>query len=90
MRLDTRAFGIASGLVAAGAAFCLTILWLVSGRDPAALEALEGVLFGYSVTVSGAVVGALWSYVYGFVCGALLAFVYNLAAAPPAPPPSDE
>lgn len=89
MRLDTRAFGIASGLVTAGAVFALTILWLVARRDPAALEFLAGMLFGYSVTVGGAFVGALWAYAYGFLGGALLAFVYNLAAAPPAPPPGD-
>lgn len=90
MRLDTRAFGIATGVLAAGAVFCLTILWLLSRRDPAALGALEGVLFGYSVTVGGAFVGALWAYAYGFLGGALVAFVYNLAAAPPAPPPPAE
>lgn len=89
MRLDTRAFGIACGLVTAMAVFGLTILWLVARRDPAALELLEGVLFGYSVTVGGAFVGALWAYVYGFLGGALLSFVYNVAAAPPAPPPGD-
>lgn len=87
MRLDTRALGIASGALTAGAVFALTILWLVARRDPAALEVLETVLFGYSVTVGGAFVGALWAYVYGFVGGALLAFVYNLAVVPPAPPP---
>lgn len=90
MRLDTRAFGIASGVVAAGAVFALTILWLVARRDPSALGFLEGVLFGYSVTVGGAFVGSLWAYAYGFLGGALLAFVYNVAAAPPAPPPGGQ
>lgn len=87
MRLDTRAFAIASGAVAAAMVFLLTILWVVSGRDPAPLGVLAGVLFGYSVSVAGAFVGSMWAYAYGFFAGAALAFVYNLGAVSPAPGP---
>lgn len=89
MRLDTRAFGIAGGTVASLATFVLTLLWLAGGRPPAELSALKGVLFGWSVSVGGAFVGAMWAYAYGFVVAALFAFAYNLARAPAAPPPLD-
>lgn len=89
MRLDTRAFGIAGGTVAALCVAAGTALWLAGGRDPSALEPLGAVLFGYTASVVGAVVGALWAYAYGFLIGAGFAFAYNLALAPAAPPPVD-
>lgn len=89
MRLDTRAFAIASGVVAAASVFLVTVLWIASGRDPAELDVLAGVLFGYSVSVAGAFVGSMWAYAYGFLVGATVAFVYNLAATPQEPPPAD-
>lgn len=87
MRIDTRAFGIAGGTVAVLCLLGLTALWLAGGRDPAALDPLGSVLFGYSASVVGAAVGSLWAYAYGFLLSAGFAFVYNLALAPAAPPP---
>lgn len=89
MRIDTRAFGIAGGTVAVACLLGGTALWVAGGRDPGALEPLGSVLFGYSASVVGAVVGSLWAYAYGFLLGAGFAFTYNLALAPPAPPPAE-
>lgn len=86
MRLDTRAAGIAGGTVLALGVFALTLLLLVRGAVAGDAPPLGIVLFGYSVSVAGAFIGALWGYAYGFLLGALSAFVYNLAAAPSAPP----
>ncbi|MFQ5679534.1 MAG: hypothetical protein ACE5HP_08740 [Gemmatimonadota bacterium] len=82
MRLNTRAFAIAGGAVASGATFVVTLLWLIR---PGALETpsfLGALLFGYSVSVAGAFIGAMWSYMYGFLLAAAFAFAYNMAAAP--------
>lgn len=87
MRLSPRAFAQAGGIVSAAAVFGLTILFLVGSGDPGALAPLSGVLFGYSVSVAGAFVGALWAFAYGFVGAGALAFVYNLALVPPPPLP---
>ena len=92
MRLSPRAFARAGGTVCAAAVFGLTVLFLVGPGRPSSLEPLAGLLFGYSVSVAGAFVGALWAFAYGFVAAGAMAFVYNLALVPPPPLPagSDE
>lgn len=85
MRLNTSAFGIGGGSIAATAVFVLTFLLLVRGFGGTRVLA-ESFLFGYSVSVAGAFIGAMWAYAYGFVFGVLFAFVYNLAIAPSEPP----
>lgn len=89
MRLQTRAFAIACGHVASVTVFALTLLLVVAGLSTGDVPVLSAALFGYSVTLVGAFVGAMWSWVYGFVLGAGLAFAYNLSVIPPAPPPFD-
>ena len=90
MRLQTRAFAVASGFLAAAAIFLLTLLLLVAGTARGPLPVLQGLLFGYSVSVQGAFIGAMWAYAYGFLLGAAFAFVYNISVVPPAPPPFDD
>lgn len=87
MRLSTRAFAIAGGAVSAAAVLGATLLFLVGPGDPGALSPMAGLLFGYSVSVAGAFVGALWAYAYGFLAAGAVAFAYNLALVPPPPPP---
>jgi len=88
MRLNTRAFAIASGLVAGVGVFGFTLLALLhSPTDGLPLSALSLLLFGYSVSFIGALIGAAWAFAFGYLGGAVLAFTYNLAMAPPPPPP---
>ncbi len=89
MRLQTRAFAIASGYVATAAVFLVTLLLLLGGYSVEDVPFMKAVLFGYSISVPGAFIGAMWAYAYGFLLGAALAFAYNLAVIPPAPPPFD-
>jgi len=86
MRLQTRAFAMAGGALASATVFVVTLLALAvfgRGKDPGLLA---GVLFGYSISVEGAFIGAMWAYAYGFLIGATFAFAYNIAVIPPAPP----
>lgn len=89
MRLNTRAFAMAGGSLAAAVVFGLTLLGLIAPHAASALGPFSGLLFGHSMSVAGAFVGALWAYAYGFAGGGALAFVYNLALVPP-PPLEDE
>lgn len=73
--------------MAAGAVFTGTIAVVLGVGEVAAPPLLRSVLFGYSVSPAGAFIGAMWAYVYGFFGGAIFAFVHNLAASPPEPPP---
>jgi hypothetical protein len=86
MRLDTRAFAKAAGVIAGAGMFLLTLL-LVAVGPPEAHSVLSAAMFGYSVSAAGAFIGAAWAFVYAFVLGAAFAFVYNIAIVPPAPPP---
>lgn len=89
MRLNTRAFAIAGGAVTSGATFLLTLLLLLPAGDGVAPVWLERVLFGYSISLAGAFIGAMWAYAYGFVLAGVFAFAYNLATTPPLPPATD-
>ncbi len=89
MRLQTRAFAVASGYVATASVFLVTLLLLLGGYSIEHVPFLKAVLFGYSISVPGAFIGGMWAYAYGFLFGAGLAFAYNLAVIPPAPPPFD-
>lgn len=86
MRLQTRAFAIASGFLASVAVFFLTFLLMAAAGSGAEAALLQSFLFGYSVSVHGAFIGAMWAYAYGFLLGAAFAFVYNICVVPPAPP----
>lgn len=85
MRLNTRAFAIAGAVLSSAAVFVLTLLFLIGPGDPVHLARMSGFLFGYEVSVAGAFIGALWAWLYGFLTGGALAFVYNLALIPPPP-----
>ena len=89
MRLQTRAFAIACGHVASVAVFTLTLLLLVAGLASPDVPLLTAILFGYSVSLPGAFIGAMWAWAYGFIGGAGVAFAYNLSVIPPAPSPFD-
>ena len=89
MRLQTRAFAIACGHVASIAVFALTLLLLVAGLASSDVPLLTAILFGYSVSLPGAFIGAMWAWAYGFIGGAGIAFAYNISVIPPAPSPFD-
>ena len=89
MRLQTRAFAIACGYVFAATAFLLTLVLRLGGYSAADVPGMGAIFFGYSVSVPGAFIAALWSFAYGFLLGAGMAFAYNLAVIPAAPPPFD-
>ena len=86
MRLQTRAFAMATGALASAAVFVATLLALAVFGRGAPPGLLAGILFGYSVSVEGAFIGAMWGSAYGFLIGAAFAFAYNIAVIPPAPP----
>lgn len=78
--LHKRAFGIATGTVAALATFLATAIYLL--RDPQAgldLGLLSQFFVGYSVSWRGALIGAGQAWIAGFVMGWFLAFTRNLA-----------
>jgi hypothetical protein len=77
MRLNTRAFALACGVVW-GSAILLATVWLVAfGFHGQLMQQLDHFYFGYSVSWLGAVIGGIWGFCDGFIGGWVLAWLYN-------------
>ena len=77
--LNARALGLSLGIVAALAMSALTELSIVVDKDHKfPLYLLRNYFPGYSVSVTGILVGALWAFAVGFVGGWLMATVRNV------------
>ncbi len=73
------AMGVATGTVAGGLLFLMTMALVIKGGYPIGpnLGLLGQFLFGYTVTFSGAFVGLLWGFGVGFLLGWGFAVVRN-------------
>ena len=80
--LHKRAFGLAAGFVSALLVFGATLLHLArSPDDGAPLILLAQFFSGYTVSLEGALIGAFWAGIAGFVAGWFFAFCRNFALA---------
>jgi hypothetical protein len=80
--MHKRALGVAVGLTAGAGVFLLTAFHIVLASPEAAnIELLSQYFYGYRVDWPGALVGAWWGGVAGFVAGWFFAFVRNFALA---------
>lgn len=85
-RLDVLAFAMASACASAFVLFALTLLIVVKGAAPGMpvgphLGSLAAYLPGYTVSVSGAFIGAGYAALAGGALGLLLALTWNFAHA---------
>jgi hypothetical protein len=80
--LDKRAFGVAVGVAAGLVILGVTLLDVaVRSASVPGLALLNQYFAGYSVSVSGAVIGLVWGIAVGFCAGWFVAFVRNLVLA---------
>jgi hypothetical protein len=80
--MDKAAFGLATGCAAALVAFLVTAITIARGsRGAPDLMLLNQYFAGYTITWTGAVIGAAWAAFTGFVMGWFLAFSRNLCVA---------
>jgi hypothetical protein len=76
------AFGLALGLTAAAAIWSITMFHVIAHpSNPLPNELLAQVFYGFETTWRGAVVGAWWAFVAGFVAGWFAAFLRNVFIA---------
>jgi hypothetical protein len=82
-RLVPRAFGIASGTVCALLLFFITIVPAVRGEPHLAdhIGLLSQYLYGFRVTVAGAVLGAVYGFLIGYIVGNVFARFRNFSVA---------
>ena len=62
--------------------FCAALLAITAmfGWGDALVTAMASLYIGYSASIVGAVIGAIWAFFDGFIGGVLIAWVYNWAA----------
>jgi hypothetical protein len=77
MKLRVRALGLSVGATAGLGIFIATILDVVRDKGTTLLS-ISSFFFGYDITYVGAFIGFIWGCVYGFICGALIAWCYNM------------
>jgi hypothetical protein len=78
-RCQPLALGIAIGVLWATYAF-LAGIFAIFGWGTALVETLASFYIGYGPSIVGAIVGAIWALLDGFVAGVVIAWIYNFVA----------
>ncbi len=79
MKLDVKAMAFAMGIVWA-LAILITGVAAMYGWGGMFVEVMSSLYKGYTASVKGALIGGGWAFVDGFICGAVLEFLYNKCA----------
>lgn len=80
IRLKVCALGLAFGITWSLGVFLLGILAWLCGIGGEMQHMLGTLYLGYDATLLGSLIGAAWALVDGFVCGVIVAWLYNLFA----------
>ena len=73
------ALGIAIGVLWAIYVFVVGIT-AIYGWGDVLVEVLASLYIGYGPSLAGAIIGAIWAFVDGFIAGIVIAWVYNFVA----------
>ena len=80
MRLNITALALASGLLWGVGLFLIT-WWIIAVEGTSDQVTFIGKAFqGYTVTAAGSLIGLVWAFFAGLICGAVFAWLYNLIA----------
>lgn len=80
MRLNVKAFALACGIFWGVGLFVLT-WWIIAFEGATGDVTFIGRLYrGYRISPLGSVIGLLWAFADGFVCGAIFSWLYNVIA----------
>ena len=84
LRLNSKAWGVATGLLGGLTLLVATIVLVVRGGENVGqhLGLLSVYLPGYRVTVLGAFLGFVYVFVFGYAIGRLIGWIYNWSSAP--------
>lgn len=78
-RCQPLALGVAIGVLWALYAFFAGI-FAMFGWGTLLVETLASFYIGYGASITGAIIGAIWAFLDGFVAGVVIAWIYNLVA----------
>jgi hypothetical protein len=77
MKLDTKAFGLACGIIWGLGLFALT-WWIIAFEGATGDPTLIGRIYrGYSISPVGSLAGLVWGFFDGLVGGLIFAWLYN-------------
>lgn len=71
--------GVAIGVLWAAYVFLAGIVAMF-GWGTTLVETLASLYVGYAASFIGAVIGAVWAFVDGFIAGVVIAWIYNAMA----------
>jgi hypothetical protein len=82
MRLNARAWGIATGLLLGGGLFLATAILVIRGGPMVGqhLVLISAFFPGYRVTWPGAFIGFIYAFVVGYALGRIIGSIYNRLA----------
>jgi hypothetical protein len=75
--LSPLALGFAIAALWGAGVFLTGLISTISGWSDQAVTVLGSVYLGYSSSVAGSFIGTAWALVDGFVCGFVIAWLYN-------------
>jgi len=78
-KIQPVALGVAIGVLWAIYIFFAAI-FAMFGWGVALVETMASLYIGFAATLLGAIIGAIWAFVDGFVAGVVIAWIYNLVA----------
>ncbi|MDD4287080.1 MAG: bacteriophage holin [Candidatus Peribacteraceae bacterium] len=78
--LNVRAFALTCGIFWAASLMLIAVLTMKTGLGLSFVNMVSEVYLGYGSTLVGALLGAVWGFLDGLVCGAIFAWLYNKIA----------
>lgn len=78
-KLSANALGVGAGILWAIYVFFCGIT-AIFGWGTALVTTLSSLYIGYSASFGGAIIGAVWGFVDGYIAGAVVAWIYNRLA----------
>lgn len=78
-KCSMNALGVAIGVLWAAYVFLCGII-AIFGWGAALVDALSSLYIGYSASIAGAFIGAVWAFIDGYIAGVVIAWIYNRLA----------
>lgn len=76
-RLSVCSLGIAAGITWALGVILIGLMSTYFGLATNWVDLLKSIYVGFDSTLLGTLIGGLWALIDGFICGALVALIYN-------------
>jgi hypothetical protein len=78
VKLSVKGLALSLGILWGVGIFVLTWWIILIGGATGEPTFIGRVYIGYRINTLGSIIGLLWGFVDGFICGGILAWLYNL------------